>query len=132
MSCFSRVLGSDYGTYVSRGPPARKTTGGWPLAQANRPIHERNRQAPPWSREFYNGAAEPFFLFERGFTAVTIPTYTPTMLSTYERCPHQYHRQYVQKLKESAPFSFERTGGTIAHGVLQGALEVYRRTGGYP
>jgi hypothetical protein len=54
------------------------------------------------------------------------------MLTTFERCPHQYHRQYVQKLKESSPFSFERSGGTIAHSVLQGALEVYRRTGGYP
>jgi RecB family exonuclease len=61
-----------------------------------------------------------------------IPTFTPTMLATFERCPHQYEQKYVQKNKVAEPFNSALACGNAAHSVLAGVLEVYRRTGGLP
>jgi hypothetical protein len=63
---------------------------------------------------------------------VTIPTFTPTMLATYERCPHQFQRKYVEKRPRPATFSPELACGNAAHAVLHNTLEMYRRTGSYP
>jgi len=63
---------------------------------------------------------------------VLIQTFTPTMLSTFERCPHQFRRKYVDKQKAPQDFSRDLACGNAAHAVLQGVFEVYRRTGGYP
>jgi RecB family exonuclease len=54
------------------------------------------------------------------------------MLATFERCPHQYDRKYVQKNKVAEPFSPALACGNAAHTVLASVLEVYRRTGGIP
>ncbi len=60
------------------------------------------------------------------------PTFTPTMLDTFERCPHQFRRKYVEKQKAPQDFNRDFSCGTAAHAVLHGVFEVYRRTGGYP
>src|SRR5829696_5382632 len=65
-------------------------------------------------------------------TQSTSPVFTPAMLATYERCPHQYRRKYVDKMRVPEPFSPDLACGNAAHTVLHGVLEVYRRTGGYP
>jgi hypothetical protein len=63
---------------------------------------------------------------------VLIPTFTPTMLDTFGRCPLQFRRKYVEKQKPPQPFSRDFACGIAAHEVLHGVMEVYRRTGGYP
>jgi hypothetical protein len=63
---------------------------------------------------------------------VMIPTFTPTMLATFERCPHQFRRKYVEKRPSPQSFSRDLACGNAAHAVLQGVFEVYGRTGGYP
>jgi hypothetical protein len=70
--------------------------------------------------------------FIEGDSDVLIPTFTPTMLATYERCPHQFRRRYVEKHKTPQDFSSDLACGNAAHTVLQGVFEIYRRTGGYP
>jgi hypothetical protein len=70
--------------------------------------------------------------FIEGDSDVLIPTFTPTMLATFERCPHQFRRRYVEKQKAPQDFSSDLACGNAAHTVLQGIFEVYRRTGGYP
>jgi hypothetical protein len=61
-----------------------------------------------------------------------IPTFTPGMLASFERCPHQYFLKHVQKLKVPQSFSPDLSCGNVAHTVLHGVLDVYRATGGYP
>jgi hypothetical protein len=63
---------------------------------------------------------------------VIIPTFTPTMLATFERCPYQFRRKYVEKRSVLQDFSRDLACGNAAHTVLQGVFEVYQRTGGYP
>ena len=62
----------------------------------------------------------------------TTPTFTPAMLSLFERCPQQYFLKYVQKRKVPETFSPDLACGNAAHTVLHGVLAVYQRTGGYP
>jgi CRISPR/Cas system-associated exonuclease Cas4 (RecB family) len=62
----------------------------------------------------------------------SIQSVTPTMLSTFERCPHQFHRRYIEKSTPPQPFSPDLACGNAAHAVLHGVFEVYQRTGGYP
>lgn len=64
--------------------------------------------------------------------ATTVPIFTPAMLSLYERCPQQYFLKYVQKCKVPKIHNPALVCGNVAHTVLEGVLEVYRRTGGYP
>jgi hypothetical protein len=61
-----------------------------------------------------------------------IPTFTPAMLATFERCPHQYLRKYVEKTGSTQAIGHDLACGTAAHTVLHGVLDTYRRTGGYP
>jgi len=63
---------------------------------------------------------------------VIIPTFTPTMLATFERCPHQFRRKYVEKRTPPQPFSRDLACGNAAHEVLRAVFEIYQRTGGYP
>jgi hypothetical protein len=72
------------------------------------------------------------FSHRRSYYVVTVPTFTPTMLATFERCPHQYFQKYVQKVKVTEPFSTDLTCANAAHAVLAGVLEIYRTTGGLP
>ena len=53
------------------------------------------------------------------------------MLATFERCPHQFHRKYVEKSRRPSLQHRPRLRQRRARG-LAGVLEVYRRTGGYP
>jgi hypothetical protein len=62
----------------------------------------------------------------------SIRTVTPTMLSTFERCPHQFHLRYVEKTTSPQSFSPDLACANAAHAVLHGVFDVYRRTGGYP
>jgi hypothetical protein len=61
-----------------------------------------------------------------------IPTFTPTMLATFERCPYQFRRKYVEKRVPPQDFNRDLACGNAAHTVLQGVFDVYSRTGGYP
>jgi hypothetical protein len=63
--------------------------------------------------------------------AVIIPTFTPTMLDTYGRCPLQFRRKYIEKRMPPQDFSRDFTCGIAAHEVVQGVLGIYRTTGGY-
>src|SRR4051812_40190309 len=54
------------------------------------------------------------------------------MLSTFERCPLQYRHKYVSKIKGVEPCGIDLICGNAAHVVLQGILDVYRRTGSHP
>ena len=51
-----------------------------------------------------------------------ITTFTPTMLATFERCPHQFHRRYVEKHKAPEYFTTDLACGNAAHTALQGVL----------
>jgi RecB family exonuclease len=63
---------------------------------------------------------------------VIVPTLTPSMLATFEHCPHQYHRKYVEKKRASQDAGSSLACGTATHAVLHGVLDAYRRTGVYP
>ena len=62
----------------------------------------------------------------------TIPTFTPSMLASFERCPHQYHRKYVQKLRPPEPFNPGFACGNAAHEALRSLFESYRRRQAFP
>ncbi len=60
-------------------------------------------------------------------TAQRIPTFTPTMLATYERCRLLYQRRYVDRNLPPEPFNPTFARGNAAHRVLEGAYRHYQR-----
>ncbi len=61
-----------------------------------------------------------------------VPTFTPSMLAAFERCPHQYVRRYVEKHRPPEPFNPGFARGTAAHEVLGALFECYRHRQGFP
>jgi hypothetical protein len=61
-----------------------------------------------------------------------IPTFTPTMLASFERCPQQYQLKYVLKERPAEDFSANLACGSAVHRVLASFFEQFRRTGGFP
>lgn len=61
-----------------------------------------------------------------------IPAYTPTMLSTYERCPLRYRRQYRDRDLPTDPFNPLLARGNATHRVLEAAYRLYQLRRAFP
>ncbi len=55
-----------------------------------------------------------------------IPTFTPTMLNTADRCLHQYRRKYIDRVRSDEGFSPVLVQGNAVHAVLSQVFEHYR------
>jgi hypothetical protein len=61
-----------------------------------------------------------------------IPTFTPTMLATFERCPLLYRRRYIAKDLPPDGFSRELVRGNALHNVLAPLFDHFRRHQSFP
>lgn len=59
------------------------------------------------------------------------PAFTPTMITTYQRCPMQYRHRYVDRKFEEG-FNAALARGNAAHAVLRDAFVEYQRSQSFP
>jgi hypothetical protein len=59
-------------------------------------------------------------------------TVTPSMLESFERCPHQFRHRYVDRIRPTGPVSVGLARGIATHELIAAAFEEYRRSGQFP